>query len=96
MLNDFAYSDLVLSMDDTNEAKGKVAFNILKCSKSKDFPDRYAAVAWRGLKRKYAPKRAPSLSKLHKQFYGTKLKKKVNPNIFITYLEDIRSCTRKV
>jgi hypothetical protein len=30
------------------------------------------------------------LSKLHKQFYGAKLKKKVDPNIFITYLEDVR------
>jgi polysaccharide deacetylase 2 family uncharacterized protein YibQ len=44
------------------------------------------------LKRKYAPNTAPSLSKLHKQFYGAKLKKKVDPDIFITYLEDVRGC----
>jgi hypothetical protein len=66
-LNEFAYSDLILSMD-TDKAGGKVAFNIVKRSKSKDYPDGNASTAWEGLKRKYAPKTAPSLSKLHKQF----------------------------
>jgi hypothetical protein len=45
-----------------------------------------------GLRRKYAPKTAPSLSKLHKVFYGAKLKKKTDPDIFITYLEDVQGC----
>jgi hypothetical protein len=38
-----------------------------------------------------SPTTAPSLAKLHKQFYSAKLKKKVNPNIFITYLKHIRT-----
>ena len=88
-LNEFAYSDLILSMD-TDKSGGKVAFNIVKRSKTREYPDGNAAVAWQGLKRKYAPNTAPSLSKLHKQFYGAKLKKKVDPDIFITYLEDVR------
>jgi hypothetical protein len=87
-LNEFAYSDLILSMD-TDKSGGKVAFNIVKRSKTREYPDGNAAVAWQGLKRKYAPNTAPSLSKLHKQFYGAKLKKKVDPDIFITYLKDV-------
>jgi hypothetical protein len=74
-LNELAYSDLILSMD-TDKSGGKVAFNIVKRSKTREYPDGNAAVAWQGLKRNYAPNTAPSLSKLHKQFYGTKLKKK--------------------
>ena len=74
--NELAYGELILSMD-TRESAGKVAFNIVRRSKSKDYPDGNAEVAWKGLKRKYAPTTAPSLAKLHKQFYGAKLKKKV-------------------
>jgi hypothetical protein len=88
-LNEFAYSDLILSMD-TDKSGGKVAFNIVKRSKTREYPDGNAAIAWQGLKRKYAPNTAPSLSKLHKQFYGAKLKKKVDPDIFITYLKDVQ------
>jgi hypothetical protein len=88
-LNELAYSDLILSMD-TDKSGGKVALNIVKRSKTREYPDGNAAVAWQGLKRNYAPNTAPSLSKLRKQFYGTKLKKKVDPDIFITYLEDVR------
>jgi hypothetical protein len=36
----------------------------------------------------HKPASAPSLAKLHKQFYSAKLKMKVDPDIFITYLED--------
>jgi hypothetical protein len=88
-LNEFAYSDLILSMD-TEKSWGKVAFNIVKPSKTREYPDGNVAVAWQGLKRKYAPNTAPSLSKLHKQFYSAKLKKKVDPDIFISYLEDVQ------
>ena len=73
-LNEFAYSDLILSMD-TDKSGGKVAFNIVKRSKTREYPDGNVAVAWQGLKRKYAPNTAPSLRKLQKQLYGAKLKK---------------------
>jgi threonine aldolase len=43
------------------------------------------------LRNKYAPKNAPSLAKLHKSIYGAKLEKNVDPNVFIVYLEDLRS-----
>jgi hypothetical protein len=43
------------------------------------------------LRRTYAPKTAPSLAKLQESFYGARLKKNIDPGIFITYLEDLRS-----
>ncbi len=63
-------------MIDTTKSGGKVAFSIIKLSKTSEYPDGNIAVAMDGLKRKYAPKTAPLLSKLHKIFYGAKLKKK--------------------
>ena len=86
--NELAYGELVLAMDTTKSA-GKVAFNIVKRSKTKRFPDVNASDAWKGLCRKYAPKTAPSLAKLHKLFYGAKLRKGCDPDVFITYLEDL-------
>jgi hypothetical protein len=38
---------------DTDKSGGKVAFNIVKRSKTREYPDGNAAVAWQGLKRKY-------------------------------------------
>jgi hypothetical protein len=88
--NEIAYSDLVLSIE-TSTSAGRVAFNIVKRSKTSDYPDGNAAIAWQGLKRKYAPTTAPTLTRLSKVFYGAKLKKKVDPEVFITYLEDVRT-----
>jgi hypothetical protein len=89
-LNDQGYSDLI-TMIDTTKSGGKVAFSIVKCSKTNEYPNGNIGVTMDGLKRKYAPKTAPSLSKVHKVFYGAKLKKKTDPDIFITYLEDVRN-----
>ena len=88
--NESGYTDLILSMD-TETSSGKVAFNTVRNSKSKDYEDGNIAIAFKNLRRKYAPKTAPSLAKLHKDFYGSRLKKNVDPDIFITYLEDLRS-----
>jgi hypothetical protein len=89
-LNETAYGDLVTAMD-TSKPGGLVAFGLIKGSKSLDYADGNAQVAWSRLQRKYAPKTAPSLSKMHKQFYSAKLKKKQDPDEFITNLEDTRS-----
>ena len=88
-MNELAYEELVLSIDD-NESAGKVAFKIVKKSKTAENADGDAHLAWTGLKRKYAPTTAPTLANLHKQFYKAKLKKKTDPDTFMTYLEDIR------
>ena len=87
-LNELAYSELILAMD-TRKSAGNVAFNIVKRSKTKNFTDGNAADAWKGLQRKYAPTSALSLAKISKQFYDAKLKEGVDPDVFITYLEDL-------
>jgi hypothetical protein len=88
-LNEQGYSDLILSMDTKSNA-GKVAFNLVRGSKTPDYEDGNIAVAFKSLKRKYSPKTAPTLAKYHKLFYSAKLKKKADPDVFITYLEDLR------
>jgi hypothetical protein len=61
-------------------------FNIVKRIKTFDYLDGNAEVAWKGLKHKYKPMTVPCLAKLlYKQFYSVKVKKKVNPDNFITY-----------
>jgi hypothetical protein len=52
---------------------------------------KHTEVAFKNLRCKHAPKTAPSLPKLHNSFYGAKLKKKADPDVFITYLKDLRS-----
>jgi hypothetical protein len=88
-LNEQGYSDLILSMD-TKENAGKIAFNLVRSSKSEDYEDGNIAVAIKSLNQKYSPKTAPTLGKYHKLFYSLKLKKKADPDVFIAYLEDLR------
>jgi hypothetical protein len=45
---------------------GKVAFNIVRECKSKDYPDGNAATAWDKLKNKYEHTSAPYMVKLDK------------------------------
>jgi gag-polypeptide of LTR copia-type len=88
-LNELGYSDLMLSTD-TTTSHGKVAFGLIRASKSKDYPDGNITIAWKRLKEKYAPSTAPTLAKYQKQFFGAKLRKGADPDQFITYLEDLR------
>ena len=87
-LNEIAYSELIFSID-IKTSSGKVAFNLIKGCKSKDYPDGNAALAWERLKNKYEPISAPSLVKLEKQFRGLALKKGQDPEVWITELEDL-------
>ncbi len=89
-MNDLAYSELILSID-TTQSGGKVAFSIVKGSKSTDYKDGNANKAWRGLKAKYQPNTAPSRTKLHSQFYQSQLRKTVDPEVWITEMEDLRA-----
>lgn len=88
-LNDMAYSELILSMD-IKKAGGMVAFGIVKGSKSNDYEDGNGQVAWTRLKNKYAPKTAPSMVKLEREFRSSKLKKGTDPDVWITNLEELR------
>jgi hypothetical protein len=51
-MNEIAYTKLILSID-VKTSSGKVAFNLIKGCKSKDYPDGNAAIAWESLKKKY-------------------------------------------
>jgi hypothetical protein len=63
--NDSGYSDLILSMN-TEESGGMVAFNTIRNSKSKDCKKRNIEIAFKNLRRKYAPSSAlsPSMEEL--------------------------------
>jgi hypothetical protein len=62
-LNEVAYTELILSID-VKSTSGKVAFNIIRGCKTKDYPDGNFAIALKGLKNKYEPVSAPSMVKL--------------------------------
>jgi gag-polypeptide of LTR copia-type len=87
-LNEIAYTELILSIE-VKTSSGKIAFNIVKGCKSKDYPDGNAASACEKLKNKFEPVSAPSLVKLDKQFIDSSLKKGQDPEVWITDLEDI-------
>ena len=59
-LNEEAYEELVLSMDHTSQT-GKVAFSLVKNSKTAEHPGGNCKIAWDRLVSKYTPKTAPSL-----------------------------------
>ena len=88
-LNELAYTELILSIDDKTSS-GKVAFNLVKACKNKDYVDGNAFMAWERLKNKFEPVSAPSLVKMEKQFRQCALKKNQDPEIWITELEDLR------
>jgi hypothetical protein len=66
--NEYAYINLILVID-TTTSPGKVAFNLVRNSKSDHYPDDNVAVAFKNFKNKYMPHLAQTLSKLHKAFY---------------------------
>jgi Reverse transcriptase (RNA-dependent DNA polymerase)/gag-polypeptide of LTR copia-type len=87
-LNRNAYRDLLLSMADTNE--GNVAFGIVRNSKTDDYAKGDACLAWKKLTDKYEPKTAPQETMLFQKFYSSKHEKGTDPDVWISYLEDLR------
>jgi hypothetical protein len=47
---EIAYTELILSID-VKTSSGKIAFNLIKGCKSKDYPDGNAAISWERLKK---------------------------------------------
>jgi hypothetical protein len=86
-MNELAYTELILSIDDKTSS-GKVSFNLVKGCKNKDYADGNASMAWERLKNKFELSSASSLVKLEKQFRQCSLKKGQDPDIWITELED--------
>jgi hypothetical protein len=60
-LNDLAYTELILSID-SRTSSCKVAFNMVKGCKNKDYNEG-STMAWKRLKNKYEPTLATSLVK---------------------------------
>ena len=88
-LNELAYTELILSIDDKTSS-GKVAFNLVKACKNKDYVDGNEFMAWERLKNKFEPVSAPSLVKMERHFCQCALMKNQDPEIWITELEDLR------
>ena len=85
-LNDLGYSELILSFADTDA--GNVAFQYVRNSKSAKYEDGNIAVAWSALKAKFAPQTAPTEIALYRKFYDSKLKRGVDPDVWISQMED--------
>jgi hypothetical protein len=75
---------------DIEQSRGKVAFGIVKGSKLASYRDGNGHIAWTRLSAKYAPKTAPSMVKLEREFRASKLKRGKDPDEWITYLEELR------
>jgi gag-polypeptide of LTR copia-type len=88
-INELAYTKLTLSIDDKT-SNGKVAFNLVKGCKNKDYANGNASLAWERLRNKFKPQSAPSLVKMEKQFRQCALKKCQDPDVWITELDDYR------
>jgi hypothetical protein len=77
-LNEIAYTEPILSID-VKGINGKIAFNIVKGCKTKNYPDKNVASSWEKSTNKYEPVSAPSMVKLDKQFRELTRKKGQDP-----------------
>jgi Ankyrin repeats (3 copies) len=68
--NENAFHELLLSMD-TSTVEDKLAFKLAMSSKTTDYKDGHAGNLVEKLIKKFMPKTAPTLVKLHKEFYSS-------------------------
>jgi hypothetical protein len=94
-MNELAYIELILSIDDKISNR-KVAFNLVKGCKKKDYADRNASMVWERLKNWFESSSDSSLVKPEKQFCQCSLKKGQDPDIWITELEDYQMMFEEV
>ncbi len=85
-VNNYAYEELLLSIMMTMD-EGHVAFHIVTGAVDTDLPDGNAALVWKRLKDKYAPKLTPKKLELQRAFQVSCLKNSdQDPEVWITYL----------
>jgi gag-polypeptide of LTR copia-type len=89
-LNKLAYTGLILSID-VKTSSSKIAFNMVKGCKDKDFTEGNATMAWERLKNKYEPTSAPSLVKRERLFRQSSLTRNEDPDAWISTLEELRT-----
>ena len=87
--NKEAYSDLILSMEGTT-TRGKVAFKLVKSAKTTANPSGDVSLAWKKLMNKYEPSTSTEYVDLQEKFFKAKLVPRGDPELYITYLEDLR------
>ena len=86
-LNKDAFIDLLLSITADTET-GRIAFQIVKGSKTKDLSDGDARAAWKKLNSKFESTRAPNRLLLKEKFTNSRLKSaRSDPDVWITQLE---------
>ena len=89
-LNKDAFIDLLLSITAETET-GRIAFQIVKGSKTKDLSDGDARAAWKKLNSKFESTRAPNRLLLKEKFTNSRLKSaRSDPDVWITQLEDLQ------
>jgi hypothetical protein len=87
--NEAAFADLMMSIDTLTPA-GMVVFYQAMASKTVDHPDGHAGNAFGRIKGKFAPDTRPTLTKLHRDFFGAAMKSGHDPDIWITKMESKR------
>lgn len=87
-MNDEAYMDLITNIDCETDT-GKFFFGLVRASKSKEFENGNAAVAYHKLKKKYKPSTSVALMKIEGSYQNAILRNDMDPDVFITYLEGL-------
>jgi hypothetical protein len=87
--NKKGFGDLILSIDCTSAA-GKVAFAMIKGSKTTENPQGNVRLAFTRLKAKFEPTTTPQLMQLTKDFHSKVLLRNQDPDMFITELEPLK------
>lgn len=84
-MNNLAFSNLVLSID-SNKTKGKRARKIVRGTKSADYPNGNAKLAWDKLKEEYEPTTNDDYVSIKADYHNCKLTEKGDPIVWITQL----------
>ena len=87
--NKKGFGDLILSIDCSTSA-GKVAFAMVKGTKTVENPGGNLRAAFLRLKAKFEPSTTPQLMQLTREFHSKYLGKNQDPDIFITDLEALK------
>ena len=87
--NKIGFGDLILSIDCSTSA-GKVAFAMVKGSKTTKNPGGLLRNAYLRLKQKFEPSTTPQFMQLTTEFHSKTMKPNQDPDVFITDLEALK------
>lgn len=87
--NEKGFGELLYAMN--HASAGRTAFHIVMNTITDKYPNGNITVAWKQLKKKFAPTAAPNRRSLTNQFFAACLKPSVDPDSYINYMEDLRA-----